>query len=80
MRFVAARLAQIFFVDSLDGRVFVGFTNRHVLISLIDSFPTGFDDVAVAVVQGLATAVDTAARAGHDLDGVEVALASLDVL
>ena len=79
MRFVAARLAQVFLVDGLDGRVLVRLTNRHFLICLIDSFPTGFDDVAVAVVQRLTTAVDTSARTSHDFNSVEVALASLDV-
>ena len=62
VRLVTARFTQELFVDGLDGRVFVGFTDRHLSIGAVDSFPTGLDDVGVTVVERLACTVDTTTR------------------
>ena len=80
VRLVTAGFSKVFLVDGLDGRVLVRFTDGHFAVGAVDGLPTSLDDVAVTVVQRLTTTVDTAAGAGHDLDGVELALTSLDVL
>ena len=77
---MTAGFSKVFLVDGLDGRVLVRFTDGHFAVGAVDGLPTSLDDVAVTVVQRLTTTVDTAAGAGHDLDGVELALTSLDVL
>ena len=77
---MAARLSKVFLVDGLDGRVLVRFTDGHFAVGAVDGLPTSLDDVAVAMVQRLTTTVDTTAGAGHNLDGAELALTSLNVL
>ena len=63
MRQMAAGLAEVFFVKLLDGFVLVGLADRVIQVVLIERFHTLPDDLGVAVVVGLAAAVDAAAGA-----------------
>ena len=56
-------------VEGLDIRVFVGFTDRQVLVDFVEGGHAFFAD-GVGGADGLAAAADTAAGAGHDFDKV----------
>ena len=77
---MAAGLAEVFFVKLLDGFVLVGLADRVIQVVLIERFHTLLDDLGVAVVVGLAAAVDAAAGARHDLDGMVLGFAGFDLL
>ena len=77
---VAARFAIVFLVDGNDLGVLVALTDGLASIFAVDGFHTFADDVAVAVVIGLASAADTTTGASHNLDevvSVGVAVANL---
>ena len=78
MRFLAARLAEEFLVESLDVRVLMGETQGLAFVFRIDALHPFFEQSGIAVQIGLAAAVDAAAGARHDLDRLEPARFAAD--
>ena len=66
----AARHAEVFLVELLDGRIVVRFADKLFAVTLVERAGAFFLKIyPVAYIrnlQRLSAAVDTAARAGHD--------------
>ena len=75
----AERLAEILLVHLYNALVLVALSKRHVLVFLVDCLLAGLDNLEVSVMERLSAAADAAARAGHDLDYVVLALAGPDL-
>lgn len=67
---VAAGFTVVLLVDGDDVGVLVALADGLASVLAVDGVHALLDDVALAVVVGLAGAADAAARAGHDLDEV----------
>ena len=73
-------LAQILFVDLLNRRILMRFTDRLIRIFFAQSSLTIFDDAQITEVMRLTATVDTAAGTRHDLDKVIMCFAALHAL
>ena len=83
MRLMAARFAQIFFIELLNRRVVMRFSQRHARIQFIDGLGSNLTDIN-KVSQGrrldrLSTTIDTTAWACHYFDKVVVRFPFLDI-
>ena len=79
MSLMASRFAKVLFVELLDSRILMRLTNWLSRIVVIQSLCTDCTYICkvtnAAAYLRLAAAVDTAARASHDLDEVVVCFA-----
>ena len=71
VRLLGTRRAKILVVEFLDVRILMGQTERLVGVFEIEASHALVQQVAMTVQVGLSTAVDAAAGAGHDFDGLE---------
>lgn len=76
---MAEGFAEEVLVDAFDFGVVVGAADFGVSVDFVKSVESGADGVGVGV-EGLSTAGDAAAGAGHDFDEVEVGSAIFDVV
>ena len=75
----SARLAEVLFVERLDGEVLVAAANRAFLVDFIQRLHSVADRFFV-LMEGLATTVDTPTGAGHHFDEVQVVAAIANLL
>ena len=60
-----------FIIESLDVGVFMRKTQSLLFVFGVDTLHALFKERSITVEEGLTTAVDTAAGAGHDFDSLE---------
>ena len=81
VRLMASRFTQVGFVQFLDSRVLMGFTQLAGSVDVIESLGADSADIGKVADAGvnlrLSAAVDTAAWASHNLDEMIVGLAVL---
>ena len=80
VRFLAQGFAKELLVKFNDVWIFVRFADGFVHVLTINSLHPFLKDLKIAMMQWLTTASDASTGACHDLDGMELALAGLNVL
>ena len=80
VRFFTVRLAEEVLIDFDNRGIEVRLADGQALVGAVDGLFARLEDGGVATVVGLAAAIDAAAGAGHDLDGVVGGFATLDAL
>ena len=71
MSLLASGFTEELSIESLDIGVLVGKTQGLLFVLGVDTFHALFEERSIAVEEGLTAAVDTAAGASHDFDGLE---------